>query len=262
MLTPLQTAAARGVIILKTQENNFLQMESDLRGSLKPSTGIQTLLFEEICGCWWNLRRCQIAEARVSMNRGDQQLPPNGIRVSKPIKLSIRSWTTPTNQPIGGSANFSESPVSLSTKLSTDWQPSRPKSATASRHSLLPREPPSTSNCPTSSRFSVAPKKFSKARSRPGKPPSPKPFASQSCCERCLERPVRNHQPRRSIIRQTPKMSPPDTSEQFWTQFQCFLTIGHFWTETQNCRAGPLTRAGRPRPAVRCKCPLDKTEHF
>ena len=90
MLTPLQTAAARGVIILKTQENNFLQMESDLRGSLKPSTGIQTLLFEEICGCWWNLRRCQIAEAQLFGLQTDQTLDPLLDDTNEPAYRRIR----------------------------------------------------------------------------------------------------------------------------------------------------------------------------
>ena len=57
--------SAKGLIILPGQENDFLQIEADLRSSVVPATPLQEIIFARALQSAWNLHRCRLAESEL-----------------------------------------------------------------------------------------------------------------------------------------------------------------------------------------------------
>jgi hypothetical protein len=67
---------ASGLIILPGQEEAFAELESGLRGSLKPDTPLHEVIFKRIVECAWKLERCRLAEIKLNAILGHENSDP------------------------------------------------------------------------------------------------------------------------------------------------------------------------------------------
>jgi hypothetical protein len=67
---------SKGFIILPGQHDIFNELESGLRGSLKPDTPLQEVIFIRIVECAWKLERCRLAEQTFGVTLGHIDTDP------------------------------------------------------------------------------------------------------------------------------------------------------------------------------------------